>query len=63
MSENVNGTENKNTSELEKIDILNLIAAFWNGFKKLWIVMLVIVIVCTLRSYFSTSFSYTPEAG
>ena len=33
MSENVNGTENKNTSELEKIDILNLIAAFWNGFK------------------------------
>lgn len=61
MSENVNGTENKNTSELEKIDILNLIAAFWNGFKKLWIVMLVIVIVCTLRSYFSTSFSYTPQ--
>ena len=60
MSENVKETENKNTGEIEKIDILTLIAAFWNGFKKLWIVMLVIVVVCTLRSYFATSFSYTP---
>ena len=49
MSENVKETENKNTGEIEKIDILTLIAAFWNGFKKLWIVMLVIVVVCTLR--------------
>ena len=61
MSENVKETENKNTGEIEKIDILTLIAAFWNGFKKLWIVMLVIVVVCTLRSYFATSFSYTPQ--
>ena len=60
MSENVNGTENKNTSELEKIDILNLIAAFWNGFKKFLIVLLVLGIVCKIRSYFSTCFSYTP---
>ena len=61
MSENVKETENKNTPEIEKIDVLNLIAAFWNGFRKLWILMLVIVIVCTLRSYFSTSLSYTPR--
>lgn len=61
MSEKVKETENKNTSEIEKIDILNLIAAFWNGFRKLWLLMLVIVIVCTLRSYFSTSFSYKPQ--
>lgn len=61
MSENVKKTENKNTGEIEKIDILTLVAAFWNGFKKLWIVMLVIVVVCTLRSYFATSFSYTPQ--
>ena len=61
MSENVKETENKNTPEIEKIDILNLIAAFWNGFRKLWILLLVIVIVCTLRSYFSTSLTYTPQ--
>lgn len=61
MNEKVKETENKNMPEIEKIDILNLIAAFWNGIRKLWIVLLVIVIVCTLRSYFSTSFSYTPQ--
>ena len=56
MSENVKESENKNTPEIEKIDILNLIAAFWNGFRKLWILMLVIVIICTLRSYFRQAF-------
>lgn len=61
MSENVRETEKTNTGEPEKIDILNAAAAFWNGFRKLWPVMLVIVIVCTFRSYFSTSFSYTPQ--
>ena len=61
MSDNIRETENKKTEEIEKIDILNLIAAFWNGIKKLWLLMAVIIIVCTLRSYFSTSFSYTPQ--
>ena len=61
MSEHVNETENKNIEEVEKIDLLNLIAVFWNGFKKLWLLFVVIVAVCTLRSYFSTSFSYTPQ--
>lgn len=61
MSDIMTETGNKNTVEIEKIDILNLAAAFWNGFKRLWALMAVIVIVCTLRSYFSTSFSYTPQ--
>ena len=61
MSENVKEIENKNTPEIEKIDIFNLIASFWNGLKKLWLLMVVIIIVCTLRSYFATSFSYTPQ--
>ena len=61
MSENVKEIENKNTPEIEKIDIFNLVAAFWNGLKKLWLLMVVIIIVCTLRSYFATSFSYTPQ--
>ena len=61
MSENVKEIENNNTPESEKIDIFNLIAEFWNSFKKLWLLMMGIIIVCTLRSYFATSFSYTPQ--
>lgn len=61
MSENREVTENTRTEEIEKIDILNLVAAFWNGFRRLWILLALIVIACTLRSYFSTSFSYTPQ--
>ena len=61
MSENREITEKITTEEIEKIDILNLVAAFWNGVKKLWVLLALIVIICTLRSYFSTSFSYTPQ--
>lgn len=61
MSENREITEKTTTEEIEKIDILNLVAAFWNGVKKLWVLLALIVIACTLRSYFSTSFSYTPQ--
>ena len=39
MSENVEATEKKTSPEIEKIDIMNLVAAFWNGFKRLWFVL------------------------
>ena len=61
MSEHINETEKKDTVEIEKIDILNLVAAFWNAFKRLWLLVIIIIIACTLRSYFSTSFSYKPQ--
>ena len=61
MSENVETTEKKTGTEIEKIDIMNLVAAFWNAIKRLWVLLVIIVIVCTARSYFSTSFSYTPQ--
>lgn len=61
MSENIEATEKKAAPEIEKIDILNLIAALWNGFKRLWVLLVIITVVCTARSYFSTSFSYTPQ--
>ena len=61
MSENINETENNGTAEIEKIDILNLVAALWNGFRRLWPLLAVIVIACTLRSWLSTSVSYTPQ--
>ena len=61
MSEIRENSENNKNEEIQKIDIMNLVAAFWNGFRRLWLLMLVIVIVCTARSYFSTTFSYTPQ--
>ena len=61
MSENREASENRKIDETEKIDIMTLVSAFWNGFKRLWILLLAIVIVCMLRSYISTSFSYTPQ--
>lgn len=61
MSENREISENKKTDQIEKIDIMNIVAVFWNGLKRLWILFLVIVLFCTLRSYFSTSFFYTPQ--
>ena len=36
MSENREITEKTTTEEIEEIDIMNLVAAFWNGVKKLW---------------------------
>ena len=61
MSENREASENIKIDETEKIDIMGLVSAFLNGLRRLWVLLLVIVIVCTLRSYFSTSFSYTPQ--
>ena len=61
MSENREASENIKMDETEKIDIMGLVSAFLNGLRRLWVLLLVIVIVCTLRSYFSTSFSYTPQ--
>ena len=61
MSEIRENSENNKQEEIQKIDIMNLVAAFWNGFRKLWFLLAVIVVVCTLRSYFTTSFSYTPQ--
>lgn len=46
MSENIEATEKKAAPEIEKIDILNLIAALWNGFKRLWVLLVIITVVC-----------------
>lgn len=61
MSEHNEASENKQVEEIEKIDIMNLVAAFLNAFKRLWVLLVIIVAVCTARSYFSTSFTYTPQ--
>ena len=61
MSENRERTGKTTAEENEKIDILNLAAVFWNGAKRLWVLLALIVIACMLRSYFTTRFSYTPQ--
>lgn len=61
MSDRNETAENRNAEELEKIDIINIIADFLYGLKKLWPVIVILVVVCAVRSYFATSFSYTPQ--
>lgn len=61
MSDRSEAAENKQAQEIEKIDIINIVADFLYGLKKLWLVILILIIVCALRSYFATSFSYTPQ--
>ena len=60
MSENREVIEKKEIDESEKIDIMNLVTDLLNAVRKLWGLLIVLLIVCTLRSYFATSFSYTP---
>ena len=61
MSENREVIEKKEIDEVEKIDIMNLVADLVMAVRKLWGLLIVLLIVCTLRSYFATSFSYTPQ--
>ena len=61
MSENREGIEKKEIDEAEKIDIMNLAADILNAVRRLWGLLLVLLLVCPLRSYFATSFSYTPQ--
>ena len=61
MSENREVIEKKEIDESEKIDIMNLVTDLLNAVRKLWGLLIVLLIVCTLRSYFATSFSYTPQ--
>ena len=61
MSENREVIEKKEIDEAEKIDIMNLVADLLNAVRKLWGLLIVLLIACTLRSYFATSFSYTPQ--
>lgn len=62
MSENRELTESsKKREEQEKIDIISLLDDFAGGLKKLWLLILVLIVVCAVRSYFATSFTYTPK--
>ena len=48
MSDRNETAENRNAEELEKIDIINIIADFLYGLKKLWPVIVILVVVCAL---------------
>ena len=53
--------ENRKTEELEKIDIINVVAEFLSGLQRLWLAIGLLIVVCTLSSYFVTRVSYTPH--
>ena len=57
MSEN----REQNIEEQEKIDLISLLDDFAGGLKRLWLLILVLIIVCAVRSYFATSITYTPQ--
>lgn len=61
MSDSRTSRENEKSEAPEKIDIINLAADFINALKKLWPVLILVMIICTFRSYFSTTISYTPQ--
>lgn len=61
MSERSNLSENQNQTELEKIDIISIISDFLYGIKKLWLLMVILIVGFSAHSYFSTKISYTPE--
>lgn len=61
MSENNKMEENRKISDPEKIDLLNILSDILYGIKKLWIILIAIIVGCTLRSYISTTRSYTPQ--
>ena len=61
MSENRERMEGQTIGEEEKIDLIAILEEFWYGFKKLWFLMALLVALGAARSYFSTSYSYTPQ--
>ena len=44
MSDRSEAAENKQAQEIEKIDIINIVADFLYGLKKLWLVILILII-------------------
>lgn len=61
MSERKNLSESQNQTELEKIDLISILSDFLYGIRKLWLLMVILIVGCSAYSYFSTKVSYTPE--
>ena len=61
MSENREVIEKKEIEESEKIDIMKQGTDLLNAVRKLWGLLIVLLIECTLRTYYATSFSYTHQ--
>lgn len=61
MSERSELTENEKISEAEKIDIVSVISDFLYGIKRLWFLIIILIVGFAAYSYFSTSVSYVPQ--
>ncbi len=61
MSENNKMEDIKRNQDPAKIDLIGIVSDFLYGIKKLWIILIALIVGCTLRSYISTTRSYTPQ--
>lgn len=61
MSDRIESTEKERIEETEKIDIISLAGDFLYGLKKLWLLILVLILAGAGISYFRTSYTYTPQ--
>lgn len=61
MSDRMESTEKERIEETEKIDIISLAGDFLHGLKKLWLLILALILAGAGISYFRTSYTYTPQ--
>lgn len=61
MSDRIESTEKERIEETEKIDIISLAGDFLYGLKKLWLLILALILAGAGLSYFRTSYTYTPQ--
>ena len=61
MSDRMESTEKERIEETEKIDIISLAGDFLYGLKKLWLLILALILAGAGISYFRTSYTYTPQ--
>lgn len=61
MSDRIESTEKERIDEAEKIDLISLAEDFIYGLKKLWLLILVLILGGAVISYFRTTYTYTPQ--
>lgn len=61
MSDRIESTEKGKIDEAEKIDLISLSEDFLYGLKKLWWLILVLILAGAVGFYFRATYTYTPQ--
>ena len=61
MSDRVEQTDSRQIDEAEKIDLIKAVEDFLHGLKKLWLLILALIVLGAGVSYFRTTYTYTPQ--